>query len=169
MNSKISKWVLLALALVTVVIAVLFYLVVGTIKPEFELGNPTPRADLFLIWGVILIGLGILVALFSVFFTAGVRGVNGKTLLIAVIAFVVIAAIAFLMSNSVLGWAQECLRDCKALSFFDPNTNYPADMKEGYSRLTYYFVEYGINFFVVTFIGALLSILFSVIYKAVKK
>ena len=70
MNSKlnISKWVFLALALVTVAIAVMFYLVVGTIKPEFDLGNPTPRADLFLNWGYILIILGIVIALISVFF-----------------------------------------------------------------------------------------------------
>ena len=169
MNSKlnISKWLFLAMALVTVVIAVLFYLVVGTIKPQFELGNPTPRADLYLNWGYILIGLGILVALISVFFTAAVKGVNGKTILIAVIAVVVFAAIAYFLSRGTLAWARECFH-CKALRFMDPNI-YPDDMKEGYKRLTYYFVDLGINFFYVTLGGAVLSILFSVIYKAVKK
>ena len=65
MNSKlnISRWVFLALALVTVVIAVLYYLVVGTIKPNFDAGMPTPRADLFLNWGYILIILGVIIAL----------------------------------------------------------------------------------------------------------
>jgi hypothetical protein len=176
MNGKLSnigKWVLGLLALITVVLAVWYYLGISGIVPKFSLERPKEiivdqRALGFLIWGFVLLGLGILVALFSVCFTAGVKGVNGKTLLFAVIAFIVIAAIAFLMSNGVLGWARECM-DCKALSFFDPNTTYPEDMKEGYSRLTFYFVEYGINFFVVTFIGALLSILFSVIYKSVKK
>ena len=152
MNSKlnISKWVFLALALVTVVIAVLYYLVVGTIKPEFELGNPTPRADLFLNWGYILIILGIVIALISVFFTAAVKGVNGKTLLIAVIAFAIIAVVAYLMSK---------------IYFSIP---YQAGEKL-YSGNTHGWVELGLNFFYVTLGVAVLSILFSVIYKAVKK
>ena len=152
MNSKlnISKWVFLALALVTVVIAVLYYLVVGTIKPEFELGNPTPRADLFLNWGYILIILGIVIALISVFFTAAVKGVNGKTLLIAVIAFAIIAVVAYLMSKSYF------------------SIPYQAGEKL-YSGNTHGWVEMGLNFFYVTLGVAILSILFSVIYKAVKK
>ena len=152
MNSKlnISRWVFLALAAVTVVIAVLFYLVVGTIKPEYELGNPTPRADLFLNWGYILIILGIVIALISVFFTAAVKGVKGKTLLIAVIAFAIIAVVAFLMSKS----------------YFD--IPYQAGEKL-YSGNTHGWVEMGLNFFYVTLAVAIISILFSVIYKAVKK
>ena len=152
MNSKlnISRWVFLALAAVTVVIAVLYYLVVGTIKPEYELGNPTPRADLFLNWGYILIILGIVIALISVFFTAAVKGVKGKTLLIAVIAFAIIAVVAFLMSKS----------------YFD--IPYQAGEKL-YSGNTHGWVEMGLNFFYVTLAVAIISILFSVIYKAVKK
>ena len=101
MNSKlnISRWVFLALAAITVIIGVLFYLVVGTIKPEFKAGNPTPRADLFLNWGYILIILGIVIALISVFFTAAVKGVKGKKLLIVVIAFAIIAVVAYIMSK----------------------------------------------------------------------
>jgi lysylphosphatidylglycerol synthetase-like protein (DUF2156 family) len=72
---------------------------VSTIKPEYKLGNPTPRADLFLNWGYILIVLGIIIALISVVFTAVIKGVNGKTLLIALIAFAIIAVVAFLMSR----------------------------------------------------------------------
>ena len=150
MNSKISKWVFLALAAVTVVIAVLYYLVVGTIKPNFLAGEPTPRADLFLNWGYILIILGIVIALISVVFTAAVKGVNGKTLLVALIAFAVIAVVAFLMSRG---------------SFDIP---YQAGEKL-YSGKTHGWVEMGLNFFYVTLGVAILSILFSVIYKAVKK
>ena len=152
MNSKlnISKWVFLALALVTVVIAVLFYLVVGTIKPEFDLGNPTPRADLFLNWGYILIILGIVIALISVVFTAAVKGVNGKTMLIAVIAFAIIAVVAYIMSKGSFGHTYEA----GGLV---------------YSGKTHGWVDLGLNFFYVTLGVALLSILFSVVYKAVKK
>ena len=152
MNSKlnISRWVFLALAAVTVVIAVLFYLVVGTIKPEYKLGNPTPRADLFLNWGYILIILGIVIALISVVFTALVKGVNGKTLLIAVIAFAVIAVVAYIMSKGAFALA------------------YQAGEKL-YSGKTHGWVEMGLNFFYITLVVAILSILFSVVYKALKK
>ena len=152
MNSKlnISKWVFLALAAVTVIIAVLFYLVVGTIKPNFLAGEPTPRADLFLNWGYILIILGIVIALISVVFTAAVKGVNVKTLLIAVIAFAVIAVVAYLMSKGYF------------------SIPYQAGEKL-YSGNTHGWVEFGLNFFYITFVVAILAILFSVIYKAVKK
>ena len=152
MNSKlnISRWIFLALAAVTVVIAVLYYLVVGTIKPNFLAGEPTPRADLFLNWGYILIILGIVLALISVIFTAIVNGVNVKTLLIAVIAFAVIAVVAYLMSKG---------------SFSIP---YQAGERL-YSGQTHGLVDMGLNFFYVTFVVAILSILFSVLYKAVKK
>ena len=152
MNSKlnISRWVFLALAAVTVVIAVLYYLVVGTIKPNFLAGEPTPRADLFLNWGYILIILGIVLALISVVFTALVKGINVKTMLIAIIAFAVIAVVAFLMSKG---------------SFAIP---YQAG-ETLYSGKTHGWVEFGLNFFYVTFVVAILAILFSVIYKAVKK
>ncbi len=150
MNGKISKWVLLALAAVTVVIAVLYYLVVGTIEPAFKAGEATPRADLFLNWGYILIILGIILAVISVIFTAVVKGVNGKTMLIALIAFAIIAVVAYLMSRGAFA------------------TSYQAgDIT--YSGKTHGWVELGLNFFYVTLGVAILSILFSVIYKAVKK
>ena len=152
MNSKlnISRWVFLALAAVTVVIAVLYYLVVGTIKPDFDHGLPTPRADLFLNWGYILIILGVIFAVISVCFTAAVKGVNGKTLLIAAIAFAIIAVVAYLMSKSAFG------------------QTYQAG-EITYSGKTHGWVELGLNFFYITFAVAILSILFSVIYKAIKK
>ena len=152
MNSKlnISKWVFLALAAVTVVIAVLFYLVVGTIKPAWLAGEPTPRADLYLNWGYILIILGIVIALISVVFTALVKGVNVKTLLIALIAFAVIAVVAYLMSKNYFGVPYQAGETL-------------------YSGKTHGWVEVGLNFFYITFAVAILAILFSVIYKAVKK
>jgi hypothetical protein len=152
MNSKlnISRWVFLALAAVTVIIAVMYYLVVGTIKPDFLAGEPTPRADLFLNWGYILIILGIVIALISVCVTAAIKGLNGKTLLVAVIAFAVIAVVAYLMSKG---------------AFEIP---YQAGDKL-YSGKTHGWVEMGLNFFYVTFIVAIIAILFSVIFKAVKK
>ena len=152
MNSKlnISRWVFLALAAVTVIIAVLYYLVVGTIEPAFKAGEPTPRADLFLNWGYILIILGIVLALVSVVFTALVKGVKGKTLLIAVIAFAVIAVVAYLMSSSAF------------------SQTYQAG-EITYSGKTHGMVTFGLNFFYVTLAVAIISILFSVIYKAVKK
>ena len=150
MNSKISKWVLLALAAVTVVIAVLYYLVVGTIKPDFLAGEPTPRADLFLNWGYILIILGIVLALISVVFTAIVKGVNVKKLLIAVVAFAVIAVVAYIMSRGA----------------FD--IPYQAG-EHLYSGKTHGMVEFGLNFFYITFVVSLIAILCSVLYKAVKK
>ena len=152
MNSKlnISRWVFLALAAVTVIIAVLYYLVVGTIKPDYLAGEPTPRADLFLNWGYILIILGVIFALISVVITAAIKGVNGKTLLIAVIAFAIIAVVAYLMSKGAF------------------SQTYQAG-EITYSGRTHGWVELGLNFFYVTFAVAILSILFSVIYKAVKK
>ena len=152
MNSKlnISRWVFLALALVTVVIAVLYYLVVGTIKPNFDAGMPTPRADLFLNWGYILIILGVIIALISVVVTAAIKGVNGKTLLIAVIAFAIIGVVAYIMSKGAF------------------SVPYQAGEKL-YSGKTHGWVELGLNFFYVTLAVAIISILFSVIYKAVKK
>ena len=152
MNSKlnISRWVFLALAAVTVIIAVLYYLVVGTIKPDFVAGEPTPRADLFLNWGYILIILGIVLALISVVFTAIVKGVNVKKLLIAVVAFAVIAIVAYFMSKS----------------YFD--IPYQAGEKL-YSGKTHGWVAFGLNFFYITFVVSLIAILCSVLYKAVKK
>ena len=153
MNGKlanISKWVFGILALITVVIAGMFYLKVGSIKPDFQAGNPTPRADMYLNWGYILIILGVIIALISVVFTALVKGVNVKTLLIAIIAFAIIAVVAFLMSKG---------------SFAIP---YQAG-ETLYSGKTHGWVEVGLNFFYVTFVVAILAILFSVVYKAVKK
>jgi hypothetical protein len=143
MNGKLSnigKWVLGLLALITVGLGVYFYLGLTDVG----------RTNLFLNWGYILIILGIVIAVISVIFTAAVKGVNGKTLLIAIIAFAIIAVVAYLMSKG---------------SF----ANAISSGEITYSGKTHGWVELGLNFFYITLGVALLSILFSVIYKAVKK
>ena len=138
--SKIGKWVLCLLALITVGLGIYFYLGL----------TDASRTNLFLNWGYILIILGIVIAVISVIFTAIVKGVNGKTLLIAIVAFAIIAVVAYLMSRG---------------SFAKP---YPAG-ELTYSGKTHGWVELGLNFFYITLGVAFVSILFSVIYKAVKK
>ena len=143
MNGKLSnigKWVLGLLALITVGLGIYFYLGL----------TDASRTNLFLNWGYILIILGIVIAVISVIFTAVVKGVNGKTLLIAIVAFAIIAVVAYLMSRG---------------SFAKP---YPAG-ELTYSGKTHGWVELGLNFFYITLGVAFVSILFSVIYKAVKK
>ena len=143
MNSKLSnigKWVFGLLALITVALAVYFYL---GLEDE-------ARTNILLNWGYILIILGIVIALISVVFTAAVKGVKGKTLLIAVIAFAVIAVVAYIMSKGAF--------------------NLPYQAGEiTYSGKTHGWVEMGLNFFYVTLVVAICSIIFSVVYKAVKK
>ena len=143
MNGKLSnigKWVFGLLALITVALAVYFYL---GLQDE-------ARTNVLLNWGYILIILGIVIALVSVFFTSAVKGVKGKKLLIVVIAFAIIAVVAYIMSKG---------------SFDIP---YQAG-ETLYSGNTHGWVEMGLNFFYVTFGVAILAILFSVLYKAVKK
>ena len=141
---NIARWVFLALAAVTVIIAVLYYLVVGTIKPEYQAGNPTPRADLFLNWGYILIILGIVAALISAVVAAMVKGVNVKKILFAVGAIVIIGLVAFLMSRGSFGVPYQA-----------------ADHL--YSGRTHGWVELGLNFFYVTLGVSIICIIYSAI------
>ena len=137
---NISKWAFGLLALITVALAVFFYL---GLKDE-------ARTSMLLNWGYILIILGIVLALVSVFFSAAVKGVKGKTLLFGAIAVVVIAVVAYIMAKGA----------------FD--LPYQAG-EHLYSGKTHGMVEFGLDFFYVTLVVAILSILFSVLYKAVKK
>ena len=137
---NISKWVFGLLALITVVMGVLFYL---------DLTNEG-RTNMLLNWGYILIFLGIALALVSAFFTGIVKGVKGKKLLILVIAIAVIAVVAYIMAKGA----------------FDQS--YQAG-EHLYTGKTHGLVEFGLNFFYVTLVVAILSILFSVLYKAVQK
>ena len=141
---NIARWVFLALAAVTVIIAVLYYLVVGTIKPEYQAGNPTPRADLFLYWGYILIILGIVAALISAVVAALVKGVNVKKILFAVGAIVIIGLVAFLISRGSFGVPYQA-----------------ADHL--YSGRTHGWVELGLNFFYVTLGVSIICIIYSAI------
>ena len=153
MNGKlvnISKWVFGILALITVCIAGWFYLKVGSIKPDFQAGNPTPRADLYLNWGYILIILGIVLAVISAFFTGIIKGVKGKKLLILVIAVAIIAVVAYVLAKGAFGIPYQAGEHL-------------------YSGKTHGMVEFALNFFYITLVVAILSILFSVVYKAVKK
>ena len=138
--SNISKWAFGLLALITVALAVFFYL---GLKDE-------ARTSMLLNWGYILIILGIALALISAFFTGIVKGVKGKKLLILVIAMAVIAVVAYIMAKGAF------------------NLPYQAG-EHLYSGRTHGLVEFGLNFFYVTLVVAILSILFSVLYKAVKK
>ena len=137
MNGKLSnigKWVFGALTLITVVLAVIFYL---------DLGNDG-RTNMILNWGYILIILGIVAALVSAIVAAMVKGVNVKTILIAVGAIVVIGLVAFLMSRGSFG------------------VEYPTG-EHVYSGTTHGLVEWGLNFFYVTLGVSILCILYSVI------
>ena len=137
---NISKWVFGLLALITVVLGVYFYL---DLKSD-------ARTNTLLNWGYILIILGIVLALCSAIFTGIVKGVNLKKLLILVIAAAVIAVVAYIMAKG----------------FFDiPYTT--GDIT--YSGKTHGWVEFGLDFFYVTLVVSICAILFSVIYKAVKK
>ena len=140
MNSKISKWVLAVLALITVGLGVYFYLGL----------SDESRTNVLLNWGYILILLGIVIALISVVFTAAVKGVKGKKLLVAVIAIAVIAVVAYVMSKGAF------------------SVPYQAG-EVTYSGKTNGWVEFGLNAFYITLVVAICSILFSVLYKAVKK
>jgi hypothetical protein len=137
MNGKLSnigKWVFGALALVTVILAVMFYL---------DLHNDG-RTNLILNWGYILIILGICIALLSVIISGVVKGINMKKILIAIAAIAVIGVVAYIMSKG---------------SF-----DIPYQTGENiYSGRTHGLVEWGLNFFYLIFGVSILCILYSVI------
>ena len=137
MNGKLSnigKWVFGALALITVVLAVIFYLDL----------HSDARTNMILNWGYILIILGIVIAICSVIFSGIVKGVNFKKILIALAAIVVIGVVAFFMSKGSFG------------------IEYPAG-DHVYSGTTHGLVEWGLNFFYVTLVVSILTIVYSVI------
>ena len=137
MNGKLSnigKWVFGVLTLVTVVLAVIFYL---------DLKNEG-RTNMILNWGYILIILGIVIALLSVIITGFVKGINLKKILIAIGVIVVIGVVAYIMSRGSFG------------------VEYPAG-EHVYSGKTHGLVEWGLNFFYITLGVSILTILYSVI------
>ena len=132
--SNISKWVFGALALVTVVLGVFFYL---------DLHNEA-RTNMILNWGYILIILGVVMIICSAIVAAFVKGVNLKSILIVIGAIVVIGLVAFLMSKGSFG------------------VEY-ATGEHVYSGRTHGLVEWGLNFFYVTLGVSIITILYSVI------
>ena len=103
MNSKlsnISKWVFGALALITLVLTVIFYL---------DLNNES-RTNMILNWGYILIILSLVSILCSVIVSVALKGFNlTRSVLITVIVVAVMAVISFIISN---GWVE------RGLNFF---------------------------------------------------
>ena len=137
MNGKLSnigKWVFAVLAIITVGLAVYFYL-------DLE---SDARTSVILNWGYILIILGIVLALVSAIFGGIVKGVNAKKILVAIGAIVVIGVVAFIMAKG----------------FFD--VPYQAG-DTLYSGKTHGLVEFGLDFFYVTLGVSILTILYSVI------
>ncbi len=132
--SNISKWIFGALALITVVLAVFFYLDL----------NSDARTNMILNWGYILIILGIVAIVCSAIVAAVVKGVNVKTILVVLGAVIVIGLVAFLMSRGSFG------------------VEYVAG-DHVYSGRTHGLVEWGLNFFYVTLVVSILCILYSVI------
>ena len=137
MNGKLSnigKWVFAVLAVITVGLAVYFYLDL----------HSEARTSTILNWGYILIILGIVIALASVIIGGLVKGINGKKILIALGAIVVIGVVAYIMAKG----------------FFD--IPYQAG-DTLYSGKTHGLVEFGLDFFYVTLGVSILTILYSVI------
>ena len=132
--SNISKWVFGALALITVVLGVIFYLDI----------HSESRTNLILNWGYILIILGIVMIVCSAIVAAFVKGVNLKTILIVIGAFVVIGLVAYIMSRGSFG------------------VEYPTG-EHVYSGTTHGLVEWGLNFFYLTLGVSIICILYSVI------
>ena len=137
MNGKLSnigKWIFGALVLVTIILAVLFYL---------DLNNEG-RTNLILNWGYILIILGIVIAILSVIISGIVKGINFKKILIALAAIVVIGVVAYIMSKGSFGVPYQAGETL-------------------YSGKTHGLVEWGLNFFYITFGVSILCILYSAI------
>ena len=128
--SNISKWVFGALALITVILGVFFYLNL----------HDEARTNLILNWGYILIILGIVTIFCSAIVAAVVKGVNLRSILIVIGAIVVIGLVAFLMSKGSFG------------------VEYPTG-EHVYSGSTHGLVEWGLNFFYVTLGVSILCIL----------
>lgn len=102
----------------------------------------------FLDWGYIVIILGIVLALVSVIVQAIVKKPNPKKVIISILSILVVAVIAYFMST-------------------DAFTEVTVD-GQVYSASTMGWLEIGLNFFYVAFGVSLATILFSIIYKAVK-
>ncbi len=137
MNGKLSnigKWVFAVLAVITVGLALYFYL---------DLKSDT-RTSVILNWGYIMIVLGIVFALAMPIVSSFVKKPNVKKLLIALASIVVIAVVAYIISRGAFQVPYE-----QGTTVYSAKTN-------GW-------VEFGLNFFYVTLVASIIAILYSVI------
>ena len=112
---------------------------------------PTTFTDYLLNWSYIKVALGVVVVIFAFVFSGIVKGLNWKTLLIALGAIAVIGIVAYVMSKGAFSQAIEL------------------DKEHVIKPTEHGLIEMGLNFFYITFGVAVASIVFSVIYKMVKR
>ena len=109
----------------------------------------TTFTDLLLNWSYIKVALGIVIAVIAFIVMGVIKGINWKTIIIVFGAIAIIGAISYFLAKPYFG------------------IEYKADAAT-YSGVTHGWVEMGMNFFLITFGIAIVAILFSVIYKALK-
>ena len=159
-SSNTVRWVVFGLlALISVVCMILFFMngiaETGPWKAWFDGGRiggspETPFTDLLLNWSYIKVGLGILIAIIAFIVMGVIKGINWKTIIIVIAAIAVIGGISYFLAKPYFA------------------IEYKADAAT-YSGMTHGWVEMGMNFFIITFGIAIVAILFSVIYKALKR
>ncbi len=159
-SSNTVRWVVFGLlALISVVCMILFFMngiaETGPWKAWFDGGRiggspETPFTDLLLNWSYIKVGLGILIAIIAFIVMGVIKGINWKTIIIVIAAIAVIGGISYFLAKPYFA------------------IEYKADAAT-YSGMTHGWVEMGMNFFLITFGIAIVAILFSVIYKALKR
>lgn len=137
MNGKLSnigKWVFAVLAVITVGLAIYFYL---DLKSD-------ARTSVILNWGYIMIVLGVVFALAMPIVSSFVKKPNVKKLLVAVAVIVIIGVVAYFISSSAF--------------------KVPYEQGETvYSARTNGWVEFGLNFLYLTIATSIIAILYSVI------
>ena len=159
-SSNIVRWVVFGLlALISVVCMILFLgkgiPETGPWKAWFDGGRigdapETPFTNLLLNWSYIKVILGIVIAVIAFIVMGVIKGINWKTIIIVIGAIAVIGVVSYVLAKPYFA------------------IEYKADSAT-YSGLTHGWVEMGMNFFIITFGIAIVAILFSVIYKALKR
>jgi len=159
-SSNIVRWVVFGLlALISVACMILFFgkgiPETGPWKAWFDGGRmgdapQTTFTDLLLNWSYIKVALGIVIAVIAFIVMGVIKGINWKTIIIVFGAIAIIGAVSYFLAKPYFG------------------IEYKADAAT-YSGVTHGWVEMGMNFFLITFGIAIVAILFSVIYKALKR
>ena len=158
---NITRWVVFGvlIAISLVLVALFFWKGIPQIDKLIQwrkagaMGTepPTPFTDYLLNWSYIKVALGIVVVVFAFVFSGIVKGLNWKTLAIALGAIAVIGVVAYVMSKGAFSQAIEL------------------DKENVISPKEHGMIELGLNFFYITFGVAVASIVFSVLYKMVKR